>query len=106
MNIHVRMHRWVVWWIYVGVVCGVVALVNIFGRDLSRAQERLILLVGVLHWVVGGLVCYACDAIRIDGASEEPGNREPPKPREGREWHPASDFLLPGGKKSLLPPRY
>ena len=105
-NIHVHMHRWVIWWIYVGVVCGVVALVNIFGRDLSRTQDRVILLIGIVHWVVGGLVCYACDAIRLDSTSEEPKKPEPSKRWEGPEWHPGSDFLLPGGKKSLLPTRY
>lgn len=106
MSIHVRIHRWVVWWVYVGVVCGVVAVVNILGRDLSRKQERIILLIGLAHWVVGGLICYACDAIRIEGSSEEVKSQQPLKRWEGPEWHPASDFLLPGGKKSLLPPKY
>jgi hypothetical protein len=105
MHVHVRMHRWVVWWFYVGVVCGVVAVINILGRDLSRTQERVILAIGVLHWALGGLVCYACDAIRIEGSSQRLKSEEPPKPRDIPEWHPASDFLLPGTRKSLLPPR-
>lgn len=105
MSIRLRMQRWVMWWIYVGIVCGVVALVNILGRDLSRTQDKVILLVGIAHWVIGGLVCYACDAIRVEQSSE-PKHREAAKQWEGTEWHPASDFLLPGNKKSLLPPKY
>jgi len=57
-HIHVRIHRWVVWWFYVGAVCGVTALVNILGRDLTRTQELIILIFGVLHWLLGGLVCW------------------------------------------------
>jgi hypothetical protein len=107
MFVHLKMSRWVIWWVYVGVVCGVVALINILGReDLSRTQERVILLIGVAHWVVGGLVCYALDAIRFEGPSAEAKTAEPAKLREAPEWHPPSDFLLPGGKKSILPPRY
>ena len=104
-SVRVHMHRWVVWWFYVGVACGAVAVVNILGRDLSRSQERLILLAGVAHWVLGGVVCYACDAIRIEESPDEPKPEEPAKEHELPEWHPASDFLLPGGRKTLLPPR-
>lgn len=104
MHIHVRIHRWVLWWFYVGVVCGVVALINILGRDLSRSQERIILVIGVFHWVLGGLVCYACEGLQIENRHEHPKS-EPPRVREQVEWHPASDFLLPGNRKSLLPPR-
>jgi hypothetical protein len=27
-------------------------------------------------------------------------------PDDAREWHAASDFVLPGNRKSMLPPRY
>jgi hypothetical protein len=36
-HIHLRIHHWVLWWFGVGIVCGVVALVNIFSRDLAGA---------------------------------------------------------------------
>jgi len=106
MQVRVRIHRWVVWWFYVGIVCGVVALINILGRsDLSRAQERIILLIGVVHWVLGGLVCYFFDAVRIEeGPPERPKNKEPSQTRDLLEWHPASDFILPGTRKRVLPP--
>ena len=65
--LHVR--RWVRWWFYVGVVCGAVALANIFFRHLARSQEEVILFLGVLHWILGGLVCWAWDGIRL----EKPG---------------------------------
>jgi hypothetical protein len=106
MHFHVRIHRWVLWWFYLGVAGGVVALTNILGRDLSRTQDKVILLIGVAHWALGGLVCYACDAIRIAARSQKPNNNEPPRVWERQEWHPASDFLLPGNRKSLLPPRH
>jgi hypothetical protein len=95
------------WWFYVGVVCGVVALINILGRsDLTRTQERIILLIGVVHWVLGGLVCYAFDAVRIveEGTAERLKREEPTRPRDAPEWHPASDFILPGTRKRVLPP--
>jgi hypothetical protein len=67
--LHVR--RWVRWWFYVGIVCGAVALANIFFRHLTRGQEELILFLGVLHWLLGGLVCWAWDGIRVEKADQE-----------------------------------
>jgi hypothetical protein len=105
-----RVHRWVLWWFYVGIVCGVVALVNILSRDLSRSQVRFILALGVLHWLLGGLVCYACDGIRIEEPHQPPQNERrqnsEPVVRQQNEWYAPSDFLLPGNRKSLLPPRW
>ena len=48
----VRIHRWVLWWFYVGIACGAVALANIFFRDLTRTEEKVILGVGVLFWLL------------------------------------------------------
>ncbi len=107
MHIHVRVQRWVLWWIYVGIICGVVAVINILGRHLSRTQEDIILVIGVVHWVLGGLVCYALDAVRIEGASQQMKRKEPAGIwQQLSEWHPPSDFVFPGNRKSLLPPRY
>jgi hypothetical protein len=106
MHIHVRIHRWILWWFYVGVACGAVAVVNILSRNVSRTQEDVILVIGALFWVLGGVVCYACDAIRIEGSSRQPENKEPPRALDTPEWHPGSDFLLPGNRKSLLPRKY
>jgi hypothetical protein len=105
MHIQARIHRWVVWWFYVGIVCGAIAVTNILCRDLSRTQERITLLIGILFWVLGGLICYACEGIRIELPSQQPAKREPMRVRESQEWHSASDFLFPGNRKSLLPPR-
>jgi hypothetical protein len=105
MHLRVRIHHWVLWWVYVGVICGIVSLVNIVERDLSREEARLALFAGILFWLLGGLLCYAFDGILI----EEPRHESPPpvaaNDPEQREWHAASDFLLPGNRKSLLPPR-
>ena len=103
MHIHARIHRWVIWWFYVGVICGVVALANILGRDLTRSQERLLLAVGIAHWLLGGIICYACEGIRFNAPSKKTTfEREPEQMHRHEEWHAASDFLLPGNRKGLL----
>src|SRR5579863_1842889 len=104
MHLHIRVHRWVVWWFYVGIVCGAIAVVNILARDLMRTEDRVILVIGVLFWLLGGLVCYAYDSIQIVKPLHDSTRDEPPRIAETKEWHSASDFLLPGGRKSLLPP--
>jgi hypothetical protein len=107
MHIHIRAHRWVVWWFFVGVICGIFALTNIFLRDLSRTQDKVILLIGVLHWVLGGFVCYAWEGIEIRKPAAPGGSPRASESFEQEEWHPASDFVLPGNHRSvLLPPRY
>ena len=106
MHIHLRIHHWVLWWFNVGVVLGVIAVVNILMRDLTRSQERGILILGLLFWVLGGFVCHAFEAIRIVTPREH-HHPESTKQRMGeqeKEWHPASDFVLPGNHKHLLPP--
>ncbi len=65
MRIHVHMHHWVKVWILVGIICGAVAVANIFSRHLTDTQVDWILAVGVLNWVVGGLICYLWDAVEI-----------------------------------------
>jgi hypothetical protein len=101
-NVHVR--RWVAWWFYVGIVCGGVALANILGRDLTRSQERILLLIGALHWLLGGVVCWAFDAVKFRSAPPQSIQKKNVPPAPETEWHPASDFLLPGRRRSLLPP--
>jgi hypothetical protein len=105
MHIHLRIHRWVIWWFYVGVVCGAIALFNILGHNLTRAQEWILLIIGAAHWLLGGIVCWAFESVSI-----QPPHAPPvPKPANATpetEWHPASDFLLPGGRHSLLPWRH
>jgi len=104
-HIHIRIHRWVLWWLCLGVVCGIVAMVNILFRDLTRTQDKVILIVGIVHWVLGGLVCWAYDGITI--SSVPPATHQQASPiKDTKEWHSASDFILPGNRKSLLPPRY
>lgn len=104
MHIHVK--HWVIWWFYVGVVCGIVALINIFARqDLSTTDVKLVLVFGVLHWVLGGVVCYCLDGVKIV-APDAPGGKPSHPGAPDTEWHAASDFVLPGNRKSILPPRY
>jgi hypothetical protein len=103
-HLHIRIHRWVAWWICLGVVFGAVALINILLRNLSRAQEDAIVVVGIVHWVLGGLVCWALGSVKVE--VPPPVHKEVPPIKEEREWHSASEFILPGGRKSILPPRY
>jgi hypothetical protein len=107
MHAHLRIQRWVLWWFYIGVVGGVIALVNILVRDLTRSQEHELLLLGVMHWLLGGMVCYALDSVRIEKPKQQDSPDKPAVPAEPQEeWHAASDFLFPGGRKGLLPPRH
>jgi hypothetical protein len=104
MQLHVHVRRWVVWWFYVGVICGGIALANIFGRDLTRPQEKVLLLIGALHWLLGGIVCWAFESVRILHVPPGPARQKTVEVPAESEWHPASDFLLPGFRRSLLPP--
>ena len=106
MQVNVRVRRWVAWWFYIGVICGGIALANIFGRDLTRSQERILLLIGALHWILGGIVCWAFESVQHPIARRErpePNARVRELLRAPTEWHSASDFLLPGNSHSLLP---
>lgn len=72
--LHVR--RWVVWWFYVGVGCGAIALANIFFRQLTRTQDEVILSLGVFHWILGGLVCWAWEGVKLEKAAQGEENRK------------------------------
>jgi hypothetical protein len=62
----IRFHRWVVWWFGLGVFGGILALGNIFLLDLTRQDERVILLFGLAHWLLGGLVCWALEGVKLE----------------------------------------
>ncbi len=89
VTVHVR--RWVRWWIYVGVVCGAIALANIFWRHLTHRQEEVILFLGVLHWILGGLVCWAWDGIQFEKAAGPQEGHEAAHVAEERQ-KPLPDF--------------
>lgn len=93
-----NVHRWVRWWFYVGVVCGAVALADIFFRHLTRTQEDVILLLGVVHWCLGGLVCWAWDGIRLEKAIQEQKS-EPETLAPGSEPKVLTDFMLGGAPR-------
>ncbi len=68
IHLHIRVQRWVIWWLYVGIVCGVVATVNILSWNFTRSQEDIVLMVGLLFWSVGGLICWGLDGVHFQGA--------------------------------------
>ena len=103
MHIDVRVRRWVMWWFWVGVVCGGIAVANILGRDLTHAQERLLLLIGALHWLLGGIVCWAFEGVRANAPAKPQKSEQPRRTPPLKEWHAASEFLLPGRRQSVLP---
>lgn len=103
-HVRLQVHPWVIWWIALGVVCGVVALLNILMHNLSRGQEDAVIVVGAVHWILGGLVCWAMGSVKVEAPPLE--LHEEHQMDSEREWHSASEFILPGGRKSLLPPRY
>ena len=105
MHIHARIQHWVLWWIYVGVICGIVALVNVLDRNLSPVQLKLVVIVGALFWLLGGLACYGYDGVKIEIPQKPRTDGGPGRPQQ-TEWHAASEFVLPGNRKSILPPKY
>jgi len=106
MYIHVRIHRWVLWWFYVGAVCGIVALVNILVRDLSRTQEKIVLVIGLCFWLLGGLVCYGCGSVQIDNGSQQPTHDGASRLHRLKEGHFILGFVLPGHRIRLRSPKH
>jgi hypothetical protein len=81
MHIHLRIHHWVLWWFSIGIVFGVVAMVNIFTRNLTRTQDHTILLVGIIFWALGGVVSWASEGIQQHHWPPPPA-RAPARPSE------------------------
>ena len=104
MDVHLRIRRWVIWWFWLGVVCGAVAILNIVTRNLNRPQELIILFIGVMNWVLGGVICWAFGIHIVQPSPPASPTREAHSTPE-LEWHSASDFLMPG-RRRLLPPKY
>ena len=79
MHFYLRIHHWVLWWFYLGVVGGAIALINILTRDLTRTQERVILVIGLLFWLLGGLVCHAYEGVQIEKPRRQTAHDETPQ---------------------------
>ena len=88
LHFHLRLQRWVVWWFYVGIVCGVIALAITFFGNLSKPQIKLVLVFGVLHWVLGGVVCYCVEGIKVVPPRDQAVQPPAPVARFDAEWHP------------------
>ncbi len=99
-----RVRRWVLWWIYVSIACGIAAMSKILFQDLTRAQEHILLFVGIMNWILGGLICWALGGVRVQTFKPVSGGNPSQDDSEDHEWHSASDFLIPGTKHIFLPP--
>lgn len=107
MDLHLRIHRWVFDWFVIGVICGIVVLVNVFFRKPSADDLALSLFFGCLYWLIGGVICYVLEAVKLEPPAHV--ERTPQFAKnlgEQREYHCASDFVLPGSRRSLLPWRH
>ena len=105
-SMHLRVRRWVMWWLSIGIVCGIVAVSIILGDNLTPPQEKIVLLIGAAHWVLGGIVCWAFESVKIETRNTPAEAQKSETSVPERYWHPASDFLLPGRRQSLLPWRH
>ena len=107
MAVHLRVRHWVVVWFWLAVIFGAVALVNVVVRDLPRTEDKVVAVVSAFFWLIGGVFCYAVDGITIENKRTGEVPDHPASPfTVNTEWHSASDFLYPGNRKSLLPPRH
>ena len=87
---------------------GIVAMVNILGRGLSRSTEHVLLILGTWHWLLGGLICWGLEGVQINMLKRTPERparmqsslRVPSGLDTGP--HHISEFVLPGGGKIWL----
>ena len=105
-SLRIRVRRWVMWWLFIGVVCGVIAVSIIIGDHLTPPQEKIVLLIGAAHWLLGGIVCWAFESVKVDKSDTSRMGKTPAGEASERYYHPASDFLLPGRRQSILPWRH
>jgi len=85
MHFYARVHHWVLWWFSVGIVCGFIAIVNILTRDLTRTEDRVILVIGVLFWTLGGFVCHAYEGITFERSPQQAGLEK--TKIHSKRWH-------------------
>ena len=95
-----RVHRWVIWWIYVGLICGTIAVVNILAHSLTPRQDRILIVMGAAHWLLGGIVCWASEGVKMQSRDSSIAGQKAPETGPATEWHPASDFLIPGVRRT------
>jgi len=96
-----KVRRWVIWWICLGVICGGVALINIFFRDLTRAQDRVILFVGVVFWLLGGLVCWAWEGVQLHKINGEAAGKPAPDVLDKPEQQLSSELIAYQSRQTL-----
>jgi hypothetical protein len=106
MHFHLRVHHWVIDWIVVGVVCGIVVLVNLLFRRPAPDEVVLSLFFGGLYWVIGGIVCYCVEAVKLESPHGSERGEMAKRAAEAGEYHCASDFLFPGASHHLFPRRH
>ena len=66
-----KVRPWVIWWFCLGIVGAAIALPEIFLRDLTHFQERILLSFGIAHWLLGGIICWAWEGVKFGQAHPE-----------------------------------
>jgi hypothetical protein len=105
MDFHLRVRRWVFDWFVIGVVCGIVVLVNVFFRKPSADDVALSLFFGGLYWVIGGIICYGLEGVKFEPPHAVEHGETIMTTADQRQYHCASDFVLPGNSRHLFPRR-
>jgi hypothetical protein len=102
MRFQTRIQHWIVDWLWLGMVCIIVALVNIFARPFSDRTASLVLFFTGLSWVIGGIICYGFEGIKPPLPSGKAHSETPAGDAPVQEWHSASDFVIPGTRKTFI----
>jgi len=104
MHSYAHHHHWLVEWLYLGLICAVVVLVNILARTVTEDTTIMVLSFGAIAWLVGGIVFYGVEHLHSIEASQSEPSEQTMRRSELQPvvWHCASDFLIPGASHSFV----
>jgi hypothetical protein len=100
----VRFHRWVFWWFCLGIFGGIIALGNIFFLDLTHLEVKVILFFGLAHWLLGSLVCWAWEGVKLEPEKPVANAVRTSVLAEKQEQNIAAELIR--RQNRLVPPRH
>src|SRR5260370_401104 len=109
MHFHVRIRHWVVLWFYVGVVFGAIAVFNILAENLSLAEIKFVLVIGVAFLQPGWQVPRSRRTLRRSASSPlEPTRMTARSGRQARlrcgpKWGTRSSSWQPPMETPVIP---